>query len=144
MQTLANIMRSDRQFDGREWPRKLKVATFVYNTNTNRMTGVSPFEAVFGHEATLPVDMIFPLRLENHIWKDAIIYIKYTCNYPEQNLGCPSYAHSCDIHFLTRAKYRFQPDQVPGNITSPCAHLHIASKKLSLYHSLRACNFPCP
>ena len=78
-QTLANIMRSDRQFDGREWPRKLKVATFVYNTSTNRMTGISPFEAVFGHEATMPVDMIFPLRRkEGTSWSNYIEHLKMT------------------------------------------------------------------
>ena len=61
-QTLGNIMRSDRQFDCREWPNKLKIACFAYNTSVHRITGLSPFEAVFGHEATLPVDMIFPLQ----------------------------------------------------------------------------------
>ena len=78
-QTLGTIMRSDRQFDSREWPRKLKVATFVYNTSVNRITGMSPFEAVFGYEATLPVDMLFPLRRkEGTSWSNYIEHLKMT------------------------------------------------------------------
>ena len=78
-QTLGNIMRSDRQFDSREWPRKLKIACFVYNTSVHRITGLSPFEAVFGHEATLPVDLIFPLRRkEGRSWSNYIEHLKLT------------------------------------------------------------------
>ena len=34
----------------------------AYNGTVNRITGVSPFKAVFHHRVTLPVDMLFPLE----------------------------------------------------------------------------------
>ena len=78
-QTLGNIMRSDRQFDCKEWPNKLKIACFVYNTSVHRIIGLSPFEAVFGHEATLPVDMIFPLkRKEGRSWSNYVEHLRLT------------------------------------------------------------------
>ena len=33
---------------------------FAYNISTNRITGASPFYAVYGRAATLPCDLIFP------------------------------------------------------------------------------------
>ena len=72
-------MRSDRQFDSKEWPKKLKIACFVYNTSVHRVIGLSPFEAVFGHEATLPVDLIFPLqRKEGKSWSNYVEHLKLT------------------------------------------------------------------
>ena len=59
--TLGDIIRADRQFEARAWPAKLVLATMAYNTCVNRMIGVSPYEAMFGRPAILPVDLVFPL-----------------------------------------------------------------------------------
>ena len=41
------------------------------------MTGLSPFEVVFGRAATLPVDLIFPMdRKEGHSWSNFVENLK--------------------------------------------------------------------
>jgi transposase InsO family protein len=57
---LGEILRSDEGHETRDWAKKLPAATLAYNVAANRMTGVSPFEAVFGKKAVLPVDFVFP------------------------------------------------------------------------------------
>ena len=59
--TVGRLIRADRRGEAKEWPRKLAIATFAYNTTMCRATGMSPFEAVFGHKALLPVDFLFPM-----------------------------------------------------------------------------------
>ena len=59
---LGDILRSDKRFEAKEWPAKLLAAVLAYNTTINRVTGYSPFEAVFGFPARLPVDIVFPLN----------------------------------------------------------------------------------
>ena len=62
-QVLGNIIRSDRRYEDRDWPEKLKYAVMVYNTSVNRITGVSPYEAVFGRSCVVSCDMIWPVKL---------------------------------------------------------------------------------
>ena len=59
-QVLGEILRSDERGPDVDWARKLPEATLAYNIATNRVTGVSPYEAVFGQKAVLPVDFLFP------------------------------------------------------------------------------------
>ena len=59
-QVLGEILRSDKRGPDADWARKLPEATLAYNIATNRVTGVSPYEAVFGQKAVLPVDFLFP------------------------------------------------------------------------------------
>ena len=59
---LGDVLRSDRRFGAREWPDKLLAAVMAYNTAENRVTGVSPYWAVFGTAPILPADIIFPLQ----------------------------------------------------------------------------------
>ena len=66
-QVLGNILRSDERGLDRDWAIKLPEATLAYNIAANRMTGVSPFEAVFGQKAVLPVDFMFPCQKRNPI-----------------------------------------------------------------------------
>ena len=58
--TLGGLIRATTGPDAKQWAKKLKVLTFAYNTTVCRATGCSPFEAVYGHKATLPVDLLFP------------------------------------------------------------------------------------
>ena len=57
---LGNILRSDDSTPDRDWAIKLPAAVMAYNVASNRITSLSPFEAVFGQRAVLPVDFLFP------------------------------------------------------------------------------------
>ena len=59
---LGAILRADRRFEARSWPEKLAVACFAYNTAQNRVTGMSPYEVVFGRLPNLPLGLIFPFK----------------------------------------------------------------------------------
>ena len=61
-QCLGNLLRSDNRLEGSNWPQKLPYACMAYNTTINRITGVSPFEAMFGRNPILPLDLIFPFK----------------------------------------------------------------------------------
>ena len=58
-QCMGNLLRSDNRREGKDWPQKLPYAVMAYNTTVNRITGVTPFEAVFGRNPVLPIDLIF-------------------------------------------------------------------------------------
>ena len=60
-QVRGNILRADHRFDPTDWTANLPVAVFAYNTTRNRMTGISPHKAVFGHTPALPLDLVFHL-----------------------------------------------------------------------------------
>ena len=78
---IGDILRSNSQLGEREWPTKLKAATFAYNCSINRVTGVSPYYAIFGRNPVLPVDMIFPLpEREAEGWEKYIQNIKSNFN----------------------------------------------------------------
>ena len=64
---LGAILRSDERGQDRDWAIKLPEAALAYNIATNRVTGVSPFEAVFGQKAVLPVDFLFPCPKQRQI-----------------------------------------------------------------------------
>ena len=61
---LGQLIRSNHDGRAEDWVRKLSVAVFVYNTTTNRSTGLSPLEAMTGVKPRLPVDLVF--RLNTH------------------------------------------------------------------------------
>ena len=66
---IGDLLRADNRFEARQWPQKLSAALLAYNVTVNRLTGMSPFEAVFGRPATLPVDLVFPFqRKEGVSW----------------------------------------------------------------------------
>jgi hypothetical protein len=71
-QVLGNILRADHSTDPTDWTTKLPVAVFCYNSAVNRMIGMSPFQAVYGHPPLLPVDLIFPLKR-----KEGISWVNY-------------------------------------------------------------------
>lgn len=68
---LGDVLRSDRRFEAKQWPNKLYAALLAYNSTVNRLTGVSPFEAVYGRPVSLPVDLVFPFqRKEGVSWSN--------------------------------------------------------------------------
>ena len=58
---LGQLLRSDDTARSEDWVRNLSCALFVYNTTTNRFTGLSPLEALTSSKPRLPVDMVFRL-----------------------------------------------------------------------------------
>ena len=58
--TLFGLIRSNNDIPESHWVDKSFSATFAYNTSVHRMTGVTPYRAVFGTEARLPLDLMLP------------------------------------------------------------------------------------
>ena len=74
---IGNILRSDEQYDQGSWADKLPVAEFAYNVAINRHLGVSPFEAVYGWPARLPVDLMFSLPTPvGSTWNDYVKHLR--------------------------------------------------------------------
>ena len=61
---LGQLIRSNHDGRAEDWVRKLSAAVFVYNTTTNRATGLSPLEALTGIKPRLPVDLVFRLNTQ--------------------------------------------------------------------------------
>ena len=57
--TLASMLRCENITEG-TWVQKLDATVFALNSATNRITGISPFEATFGRPARIPLDVILP------------------------------------------------------------------------------------
>jgi len=61
--TMEETLRTVIQGQETEWPKYLPGVVLAYNTKVHSTTGVTPFLAFMGREATLPADLI--LRLPN-------------------------------------------------------------------------------
>ena len=53
---VATLCKTD---DKRDWEDHLQAVLFAYRTSDTEMMGMSPFEALFGREPRLPVDLLF-------------------------------------------------------------------------------------
>ena len=73
---LGEILRSDSNSPDKDWAIKLPAAVLAYNVASNRITGISPFEAVFGQRAVLPVDFLFPCTKQKPVKMAEFIDIK--------------------------------------------------------------------
>ena len=74
---LGEILRSDTRFGESNWVSKVPAALLAYNASVNRMTGLSPFEAVYGRAVKLPIDLIFPFeRQSEQSWATHIECLK--------------------------------------------------------------------
>ena len=56
------------------WASKLQSAVFWLNSSLNRITGVSPFKALFGADALLPINYIVP-KIPDTVYKDFVSLI---------------------------------------------------------------------
>jgi hypothetical protein len=52
----------DEQQD--DWDIGLSQLCFSYNSSVHETTGVSPFYVMFGRESIIPVDLVYPNRVE--------------------------------------------------------------------------------
>jgi hypothetical protein len=59
-QTLGQILRSDDTFNPSSWAQKVDAAVFEINISRNRITGVSPYYAMYGRNPRIPLDVFFP------------------------------------------------------------------------------------
>jgi hypothetical protein len=74
---LGDLLRADRRYEAHRWTDKLKAALLAYNASVNRITGISPFEAVFHRPITLPVDIVFPFKKqEGQSWSTHVENLK--------------------------------------------------------------------
>lgn len=55
--SLANMLAAYTSSDQKDWPWSLPSVLFAYNTSVNKSTKFSPFELVYGRQATLPLDV---------------------------------------------------------------------------------------
>ncbi len=57
---LGEVLRSDQTKGEREWPQKLPLALFAHRTAISTVTGMTPFQAMFGVNSRIPLDVVFP------------------------------------------------------------------------------------
>ena len=57
--TLEAILRTADDYHKTDWDEKLPMALLAYRTSVHTATGQTPFAAMYGRQAILPVDMIF-------------------------------------------------------------------------------------
>ena len=60
--TLNQMMRVFIDREDMSWSRYLPACTLAYNTKVHSTTGMTPFMAMFGREARLPIDLILPIH----------------------------------------------------------------------------------
>ena len=58
--TIIAILRTRGEGVQDNWDLWINVSVFSYNTTVSSSIGVTPHYAMFGREATLPVDWVFP------------------------------------------------------------------------------------
>ena len=60
------------------WDLRINVSVLNYNTTVSSSTGVTPHYTMFGYEATLPVEWVFPTpsELEETCWKRGNVLIR--------------------------------------------------------------------
>ena len=62
--TLEGMIRCFIEENLDEWDELLAPLTFAYNTAVHATTKASPFEMVYGRKPRLPIDLIFPTKVE--------------------------------------------------------------------------------
>ena len=52
--------------EGDCWDQRLKIVQLAYNTSVHSSTGFTPYFVLFGREATLPLDLVYPNNLQSY------------------------------------------------------------------------------
>ena len=63
-QSIMKLVRVDDSKPNRRWTEKLQPAVFLYNSLTHSITGVSPFQALYGKPPALPIDYLWPVHVD--------------------------------------------------------------------------------
>ena len=64
VQQVKKMIRAHVAEDQENWDLGLAQLCFAYNTSVHETTGLTPFEVMFGRNPTIPIDLIYPNRLE--------------------------------------------------------------------------------
>ena len=65
VQQVKKMIRTHVSDDQENWDMGLPQLCFAYNSSIHETTGCSPFEVMFGREPIVPIDLIYPNRLEH-------------------------------------------------------------------------------
>ena len=63
-QQIKKMIRAHVAEDHENWDLCLSQLCFAYNTSVHKMTGFTPFEVMFGWNPIIPIDLVYPNRLE--------------------------------------------------------------------------------
>ena len=105
---LGNVIRSNSQFQDKEWPQKLALAVMCFNSSVNRNIGMSSYEAIFGRPMMIPLDLMFPFPHQ-----EGTSWATYVTNFREKfstlaKAVCQNYQTS-----ISRANSKFQARSGP-------------------------------
>ena len=64
VQQIKKMIRAHVAEDQENWDLGLAQLCFAYNTSVHETTGLTPFEIMFGRNSIIPIDLIYPNRLE--------------------------------------------------------------------------------
>lgn len=59
--TLEQLLRTSSYRDNTDWDERIAQALLAYRTSVHSATGTTPFMAMYGREAILPIDLVFEL-----------------------------------------------------------------------------------
>ena len=77
---LGEVLRSYTDQNYGQWADRLKFATYAYNTSVHRITGLAPYEAVFGLPPRVPLDCVFPTpQPVSKTWTQFVADLKSRC-----------------------------------------------------------------
>ena len=97
--TLGGILRCMGGEIVHEWDLSVKSAVLAYNTTVHSSTGVTPFYAMYGREAILPVDWVYPTpdEREQSVFLDRNFAEKVSgsiCRYEAETKSSSSQEHA--------------------------------------------------
>ena len=64
VQQIKKMIKAHVSEDQENWDLGISQLCFSYNSSVHETTGLTPFEVMFGKDPVIPIDLIFPNRLE--------------------------------------------------------------------------------
>ena len=130
---LGDILRADRRTDASHWTDKIQAATLAYNVAVNRVTGVSPYEAVFGKPMTLPIDLVFPFeRPATKSWSTHLADLQLKI--PQLTRAICEHQRTC----IARSNSNFQARSRPALTVGDSVYYFMARVQRGLHRKLQS------
>ena len=127
--TLGSLLRSDSGGPPQDWVQKLRPASLAYNTMIHRVTGVSPYYAVFGRQCVLPLDLVMCLPVQASQSEQDRDPTRYTIDLREKFRAIYQYMEKNQDSYIARQNAR--PDKTLD-------HQRVDVGDIVYYYSLRA------